>query len=130
MTALRFTPVGSMVTQGTIDDYAVLSGDHNPLHVDHAAAAASEFGGTIAHGPIAFQSLLRSLTSGLGVEALPAGTTLKVTYRAPVRPGDTVTSQLHDAGEQPQVGHALDAACVNQDGVTVISGTVTLPGGA
>lgn len=124
----QFTSVSDTVTQPTINAYADLSGDYNPLHVDLEVAAASEFGGTIAHGPIAFQALFRSLTDGLGSPGLPPGTRIAVTYRAPVRPGDTVSSQLEPAGDDDgDAGARYDAACVNQDGVTVISGTVTLP---
>ena len=121
----QFTSVSDTVTQDTINAYADLSGDYNPLHVDLAVAAASEFGGTIAHGPIAFQALFRALTAGLGSTAPPPGTRIAVTYRAPVRPGDTVSSQLEPV-EAPE-GTRYAAACVNQDGVTVISGTVSLP---
>jgi 3-hydroxybutyryl-CoA dehydratase len=119
-----FPGVGDGVTQDTINAYADLSGDYNPLHVDLEVAAASEFGGTIAHGPISFQSLFRSLTEGLGTEALPAGSVVSVTYRAPVRPGDEVTAQLAPSDDG---SGALAASCVNQDGVTVLSGTVRLP---
>jgi acyl dehydratase len=127
MHARRFDGVTATVTQRTIDVYAELSGDYNPLHVDPDAAAASEFGGTIAHGPIAFQTLFRTLTDGLSAAALPSGTTVSVTYRAPVRPGDRVTAELIDADPQPERGSAMEAACVNQAGVTVLSGTVVLP---
>jgi 3-hydroxybutyryl-CoA dehydratase len=121
----EFPPISDVVTQATIDAYAELSGDYNPLHVDEVAAAASEFGGTIAHGPIAFQALFRSLTAGLGTTALPPGTTVRVTYRAPVRPGDTVTATVAGRPEEP--GDGLAAACVDQRGTTVLSGHVTLP---
>lgn len=127
MSASRFPSLGAEITQRTIDDYADLSGDYNPLHVDPEVAGASEFGGTIAHGPIAFQPLFRSLTTGLSEQALPTGTTISVTYRAPVRPGDTVTARVKDTDEQPPGGLGLDAECVNQDGVTVLSGSIFLP---
>ena len=115
--------VGDKRTQ--IVQYAGASGDYNPLHVDLEVAAASEFGGTIAHGPIAFQALFRSLTDGLGSPALPPGTRIAVTSPAPVRPGDAVSSQLEPIEGQPD--HDYAAACVNQDGTTVISGTLSLP---
>ena len=58
------------MTQDGIDVYAELSGDFNPLHVDPVAAAASEFGGVIAHGPIALHAFFRAATEWLGVDAL------------------------------------------------------------
>lgn len=100
------------VTQASIDAYAELSGDFNPLHVDPAAAAASEFGGTIAHGPISLQPFFRAATELLGTEALPPGTTVAVTYRHPVRPGDEVSCAFDGSAA---------TECVNQDGVTVVS---------
>jgi 3-hydroxybutyryl-CoA dehydratase len=121
--ATDLPPVSDTVTQVTINAYAELSGDFNPLHVDEEVAAASEFGGTIAHGPIALQALFRTLTDGLGVDALPAGSRVAVTYRAPVRPGDAITARAEAPGEDG----TRAAACTNQADVTVLSATVTLP---
>ena len=92
----EFVGVADLVTQETINAYADLSGDYNPLHVNPEVAAQSEFGGTIAHGPIALHSFFRSVTSWLGVDALPAASEIKVTYRAPTRPGDEVTCELRE----------------------------------
>jgi 3-hydroxybutyryl-CoA dehydratase len=113
------------VTQAGIDAYAELSGDFNPLHVDAEAAAASEFGGIIAHGPIALHGFFRAATGRLGRDALPAGSTVAVVYRAPTRPGDEITCELRD-GE----GGEVEADCVNQDGVTVVSVRARLGAGA
>jgi len=115
------TKVTDHVTQAGIDAYAELSGDFNPLHVDPVAAAASEFGGTIAHGPIALHAFFRAATELLGADALPAGSRVSVTYRAPTRPGDGVTCELDDAGLK-----TIEAECVNQDGTTVVSVRATL----
>lgn len=114
------------VTQKTIDDYAELSGDFNPLHVDPVIAEASSFKGTIAHGPVALQAFFRSMTAWLGVEALPSATSVQVTYRAPVRPGDAITCELRERTDS-ETEALLQAECVNQDGVTVVSITASLP---
>jgi len=116
-----FPRVVDDVTQPGIDAYAELSGDFNPLHVDPEAAAASEFGGIIAHGPIALQSFLRAATTWLGVEALPAGTSVKVTYRAPTRPGDSVAAEVRSVADREDGLHDVEAECVKQDGTTVVS---------
>jgi 3-hydroxybutyryl-CoA dehydratase len=124
-----FPDVSELVTQESIDAYAEISGDFNPLHVDPEAAAASEFGGIIAHGPIALHPFFRAATEWLGTDALPAGSEVKVTYRAPTRPGDELAVRL---GEQ-QTGEdgrtELKAECVNQDGTTVVSVTAVFSAG-
>jgi 3-hydroxybutyryl-CoA dehydratase len=86
-----FQPMVEVITQDSINRYAELSGDFNPLHVDVAFAEKSEFGGTIAHGPMQLQPCFRSLCEILGVDALPAGVTISITYRSPARPGDSAS---------------------------------------
>lgn len=39
-----------VVTQDMIDEYADITGDYNPVHVDPEYAAKTRFGGCIAHG--------------------------------------------------------------------------------
>lgn len=117
-----FPSASEHVTQETINRYADISGDYNPIHVDEEAAAASEFGGTIAHGPIALQTFFRSLTEWLDSPAPPAGTVVNITFRAPTRPGDTIHSELRE-----QDGDEIAAECLNQDGTTVITAKATIP---
>jgi acyl dehydratase len=122
----EFVGIADVVTQERIDAYAELSGDFNPLHVDPVVAAASEFGGTIAHGPIALHAFFRSVTAWLGVDAFPADSDVKVVYRAPTRPGDEVTCELRECREEG--GHlALEADCVTQAGTTVVSIRARIP---
>lgn len=122
-----FPTVTDLVTQDGIDAYAEISGDFNPLHVDPEVAAASEFGGIIAHGPIALHSFFRAATQWLGCDALPAGSEVKVTYRAPTRPGDVVGCRLGEALQTGDGRVELAADCVTQDDTTVVSVTAVLP---
>lgn len=122
-----FPKVTDVVTQDGIDAYAEISGDFNPLHVDPEAAAASEFGGIIAHGPIALHSFFRAATRWLGTDALPAGSEVKVTYRAPTRPGDEVGCRLTQLSETEDGRLELEAECVKQDHTTVVSVRAVLP---
>ena len=123
----EFGGITDRVDQDRIDAYAELSGDFNPLHVDPEVAAASEFGGTIAHGPIALHSFFRAATEWLGSEALPPGSEVKVVYRAPTRPGDEVTCELRELTPGEDGRAAIEAECVKQDGTTVVSVRAQLP---
>jgi 3-hydroxybutyryl-CoA dehydratase len=82
--------VSHEVTQDTIDRYAPVSGDLNPLHTDPAFAAKTRFGGTIAHGMLILAYVSESLTASFGEAWLSSGK-LKARFRGPARPGDTVT---------------------------------------
>jgi acyl dehydratase len=123
-----FPNLTDVVSQDVIDAYAEMSGDFNPLHVDPEAAADSEFGGIIAHGPIALHAFFRAATEWLGVDALPPGSDVKVTYRAPTRPGDRVTCRLTSLRESAGGRRELEAECVTQEEATVVSVRAILPG--
>jgi 3-hydroxybutyryl-CoA dehydratase len=125
--ANTFPDVTDKVTQDGIDAYAEISGDFNPLHVDPEAAAASEFGGIIAHGPIALHSFFRAATQWLGAETFPPGSAVKVAYRAPTRPGDEVGCRLTKLSETEDGRLELEAECVKQDDTTVVSVRAVLP---
>jgi 3-hydroxybutyryl-CoA dehydratase len=112
--------VTHLITQEEIEQYAEISGDFNPLHVDPEAAAASEFGGIIAHGPIALHAFFRAATEWLGADALAPGSEVKVTYRAPTRPGDHVTCRAREL-QANDGGAEVEAECVNQDDTVVVS---------
>ena len=76
-----------VVTEGDIDAFGDLTGDHNPIHFDEEYAATTQFGGRIAHGM--FTAGLISTVLGMqlpGKGAVYLGQTLR--FRAPVRPGD------------------------------------------
>ena len=83
--------VEQTVTQDRIDRYAEASGDFNPIHVDQEFAAGSHFGGTVAHGMMVAASISQMMTAAFGTDWLRSGR-LKLRFRAPVLPGDTVTA--------------------------------------
>jgi len=83
-------PLERTVTQGCIDAYAVASGDYNPIHLDPDFAAATPFGGTIAHGMLLLAYASAALTRAFGQAWLETGS-LKVRFRHPAPAGTTVT---------------------------------------
>lgn len=117
------------VTQQLIDTYASLSGDFNPIHVDREAAAASEFGGTIAHGCIPMEPVFQSLQRWCDSDRLPAGSVIRLRYRAPSRQGDVIHSDAQVAADHQVDGRRhvrITFRCVNQDGQMVIDGECEL----
>src|SRR5947199_4845762 len=82
--------LGRTVTETDVVSFAGLSGDFNPIHVDHEFARNTPFGRPIAHG-----LLVLALGSGLTVNCPPMRTLafmqIKEWYlREPVFIGDTL----------------------------------------
>jgi 3-hydroxybutyryl-CoA dehydratase len=108
------------ITQEKIACYAAASGDHNPLHLDPAFAATTQFGGTIAHGMLVLAYISEVMTAAFG-EAWLIGGRLKVRFRGAARPGDTVIASGRvircDGGTT-----LCEVVCRNQEDVILISG--------
>jgi 3-hydroxybutyryl-CoA dehydratase len=117
-------PVVRTITQPQIDAYAGASGDHNPIHVDPAFAATTPFAGTIAHGMLVLALIAEVMHAAHGDAWLLAGR-LKVRFKAPTRPGDTVTAS---AALTKQSFGAIEYAvqCANQRGEVLIEGRATV----
>lgn len=83
------------VTQADIEQFARLTGDENPVHVDPEFARRTPFRGCIAHG-----MLVQSLAAGMMWQSgVFDGTVVAVQevsgrFVAPVRPGDRVRASI------------------------------------
>ena len=87
-----------LVDQAKIDVFADATGDHQFIHVDPVKAAATPFGGTIAHGYLTL-SLLPVMTYGAmpGIEGTKMGVNYghnKVRFMAPVKSGSRVRGRF------------------------------------
>ncbi|MDX6487558.1 MAG: hypothetical protein QOK13_173 [Gaiellaceae bacterium] len=84
------------IEQGSIDQFAEATGDHQWIHVDPEAAAAGPFGGTIAHGYLSLSMLPMLMAEVLSVEGARMGVNYgidRVRFTAPVPTGSEV--RLH-----------------------------------
>lgn len=114
------------ITQELINEYAVLSGDFNPIHVDLEAAAKSEFKGTIAHGTIPVEPMIQSICRWLGRPWCPEGTEMHLRFRAPSRPGDSIRNVAKIVDKKVEHGRrtvTVEFSCLNQHDHPVINGT-------
>jgi 3-hydroxybutyryl-CoA dehydratase len=72
--------------------FAGISGDTNPMHLNEEYAAATMFQGTIAHGFLSSCFISTVIGTRLpGPGCVYVSQSLK--FKAPVRPGDTVTAR-------------------------------------
>ncbi len=97
------------ITQEQIESYAKASGDFNPIHIDHEFAATSQFGSTIAHGMMIAASLSQMLTEAFREQWLQGGR-LKIRFRAPVYPGEGITTFGRVKRNQKKDGN-LETTC-------------------
>jgi 3-hydroxybutyryl-CoA dehydratase len=83
----------NVVTREHIVAYAELSGDQNPVHLDEAFAATTQFKGVIAHGMLSAGYISAVLGNDLpGMGTVYMGQSLS--FRGPVRPGDEVVTTV------------------------------------
>ena len=128
MTAPAVAPVTKQLSQAQVNEYADAADDHNPIHSDEAFAAASPFGGTIAHGMLVLATISEMMAASLG-EAWLRGGRLKVRFKAPAKTTDTVTASATALKSADGTGYRFAVECRNQDGEVLISGTAQVPAG-
>ena len=116
--------VEKRITQDMIASYAAASGDYNPIHIDPEFASTSRFGGTIAHGMLVAAAISQAMTAAFREHWLEAGR-LKLRFKAPVRPGDTVTSfgQVKRVNDRDGLRELVCSVGVRkQDGEVAVAG--------
>jgi len=86
----EWNSLGRTVTQTDIINFAGVSGDFNPIHIDHEFARSTIFQQPVAHGLLVF-----SMASGLAIFSPPMRTLAFISIREwqflqPVFIGDTI----------------------------------------
>ncbi len=115
-----------VVGEREIAQFAAVSGDVNPAHLDPAWAETTPFGGVIAHGMLSagyISALLGTTLPGPGTIYLDQS----LRFRRPVRPGDRLTTTVTvTAKDDVKKRVTLDCTCTNQNGEAVVTGTATV----
>ncbi len=116
------------ITEQSVRDFAEITGDTQPLHLDPAYGAQTRFKKTVAHGVISaglISGVLGVKLAGPNITVIFLG--LNVRFAAPVFIGDTVTAEcvVTSMREDKPIA-TLDAKCTNQNGEEVIVGEVTV----
>lgn len=96
-----------VVDQATVDTFAEATGDHQWIHVDPVRAAASPFGGTIAHGYLTLALipvLMRGIVTVENVTMAINYGVNRVRFPAPVRVGSRVRATARVVSAEPVAG--------------------------
>jgi acyl dehydratase len=125
----EWTSLGRTITQADVVNFAGISGDFNPIHIDHEYAKTTPFREPIAHG-----LLVWSISTGLGLHSPPMRTLAFMTvkewhFREPVFFGDTIYTRAKIlAKEERSRGRrgviTWERVILNQKGKVVQGGTL------
>jgi acyl dehydratase len=115
------------VTEADVVIFAGLSGDFNPLHVDHAAAKDNLFGRPVAHGLLGLAVGTGLVSQAPRVDTLALVAILEWKFQRPIFFGDTIHAvsrvlslEPHASGRRGVV--TWHRRIVNQDGQVVQEG--------
>jgi 3-hydroxybutyryl-CoA dehydratase len=110
------------ITETDINDFARVTGDFNPVHLDQGYAEKTIFKGRIAHGLISIgllSSILGNILPGYGTIYLSHD----IKFLAPVKIGDTITARVEVIELVQEKNRAkFKTICMNQDGKEVVDG--------
>jgi ribonuclease HI len=110
------------ITDDDIEAFAGLSGDENPLHLNDQYADETMFNGRIAHGTLV-EGIISAALADLDGVIVYLGKELS--FKAPVRPGDTVTAEATITGRDDNI-YTTDVIAITDDNTVVIEGTATI----
>ncbi len=112
------------VTQHNINLYAEASRDFNPVHINEDFARKTGLDGTIAHGMLILAYVSEMMTAAFGKKWLTGGK-LDVRFKAPARPGETITVSGKITKVEKNNGQTTiicSVVCSNGKGEQIITG--------
>lgn len=129
----KYATPARTVTEADIVNFAGLSGDFNPIHMDEEFCRALGLGGRFAHGLLVL-SILTGLNERVG---FLEGTILaflginNLSFKKYVRPGDTIHAEVEviDKRESSKPGRGVVTSRftgLNQDGDIVIDSEMVI----
>lgn len=114
------------VTETDVYNYAGVTGDFNPAHINESFAKDTMFKGRIAHGMIAAGFISAVLGTKLpGPGCIYVSQDLKFT--APVKYGDTITAKVKVDKKNVEKNRVeFETVCTNQHDKTVVKGKAVI----
>jgi len=115
-----------LVTDELIRQFAEVSGDYNPIHLDEDYARTTRFGKRIAHGMLS-GAFISAVLGDEFRERKIVYLSQSLRFTAPVFVGDTITTTATVTAIREERGIvSLRTECTNQDGTGVVIGDATV----
>ncbi len=116
------------ITENLIKEYANVSGDLNPLHIDEKFAKTTQFGSVIAHGMLTLYPIEKILEKFFGDTWTNNGK-LSIRFKGAAYPGDVLTASGFIKSEK--INHNLQTiissiSLTRQTNEIIVSGTATI----
>ena len=110
------------ITETDVLQYAEITGDANPVHVDAEAAARGPYGERIVHGMLSAGLISAAMANGVpGPGAVYLSQSLQ--FKLPVRLGETITAEVEVLEVKPRTRRVrLATRCRNASGALVLDG--------
>lgn len=113
------------VTDKMVHQFAELSGDYNPIHLDDEYAKGTRFKRRIAHGMIVGALISRALVDGIGRGGIYLGQSLK--FVNPVFIDDFITITIKITGLRKEKGLAtVETNATKANGDLVVKGEAVI----
>ncbi|HSJ08272.1 MAG TPA: MaoC family dehydratase [Longimicrobiales bacterium] len=126
MTVGQTASIERVVSENDVVLFADITGDRNPVHLDADVAAASRFGGRIAHGMLTASCV----SAVLGMKLPGPGTVYleqSLRFVRPVPLGETITAEVEVLELFPGKRRVrLATRCRNGAGELVLDGVATV----
>ncbi len=115
------------ITEADIVLFAGASGDNNAMHINEEFAKSTDFGGRIAHGMLTASVISAAIAGRLpGPGTVYLGQNLR--FKAPVRPGDTVSATVTVKELNADKGRAtMTTVCKVRDKVVIDGEALVMP---
>lgn len=121
----RKQTISRTITGADVDAFGHLCGDLNPLHMDEAFAATTQFGQRVAHGLLTGAIVSTTHTELTGPGFVYVGQELR--FLGPVFVGDTITVEVTVVEKKPAKRILImDTMVRKQTGEAVLSGLSAL----
>lgn len=120
--------VNKKIDKEMVEDYADISGDHNPIHLNPDYAKDTIFNRTIAHGMLLISSISEMMLLNFNYQWTESGK-LKIKFRNPLYVGESMNCKGKITKIETDNDRTLvtsEVMCTNEEGKILISGIATI----
>ena len=125
---LKIKSIKKLISEKMVKDYAEVSGDFNPIHLDEDYAKKTEFKNKIVHGMLLISNITEIMFKNFGNSWNKNGT-LKIKFRNPLPVNSNLETNLKikkfDKNKDGTL-YTCEVMCNDHDGNILISGIASV----